>query len=268
MISFADKSRVLGILIAGSMLAGCASGQLPPTQVSDPYEGYNRSVFSVNRAVTQTVVLPLLAGYDVIVPAPIKQGIANGTANLNEPTIFANNLLQGRLPASAATFGRFAINSTLGLGGLFDIATFGGIPKQTGDFGQTLFVWGVSDSPFIMLPLLGPSTVRDAIGYGVDSAASPGGYAIYRVGGQIPSAIIFGLDGVRRAKDLQSVDDTAIDPYVRLRSVYYQSRRQELLDGIGRKDDSAYDPMITDGALLTMNAPVPPLRGPVRAAPR
>jgi phospholipid-binding lipoprotein MlaA len=268
MNSVAGTLRAVGLLFAGSLLSGCASGQLPPTQVSDPLEGYNRSVFTLNQTVNQTIVLPLLAGYDLIVPAPIKQGIANGTANLNEPTIFANNLLQGRLPASATTFGRFAINSTLGIGGLFDVATYGGLPKQTGDFGQTLFVWGVNDSPFIMMPFLGPSTVRDAVGYAIDSAASPGGYAIYRVGGQIPSGIIFGLEAVRRAKDLQAVDDSAIDPYVRLRSVYYQTRRRDLLDGLGQRDDAGFDPMITDGALLMMNAPVPPLRGTVRVAPR
>lgn len=246
-MDFRQSLRSFGVLLAGACLAACATaGQPPPAQIADPFESYNRSAFALNSAVNQAVVLPVLKGYELIVPPPVRQSIANGTANLNEPTIFVNNLLQGRFAASMTTLGRFTVNSTVGIGGLFDVATLGGLPKQTGDFGQTMFVWGLNDSPFVVLPLLGPSTVRDAIGYGVDGAAHPGGYAVYRVGGTVASSAIAGFEALRRARDLQTVDDTAVDPYVRLRSFYYQTRRRELLDGIGRKDD-IFDPMISDG---------------------
>lgn len=250
--------------LAASTLSACASiGQLPPAQVSDPFESANRSVYAVNSVVNQAVFVPILVGYETLVLPPVRQSVSNALANLNEPTIFANNILQGRFSASLTTLTRFTVNSTLGAGGLFDIATLGGLPKQTGDFGQTLFVWGVNDSPYIMMPLLGPSTFRDAIGYGIDAAASPGGYAIYRVGGTVAASAVGGFEALRRARDLQTVDDTAVDPYVRLRSIFYQTRRRDLLDAIGRKDD-IFDPLITDGGLRPADMPIPPRRGAAR----
>lgn len=240
--------RMASLICIAYCLSACANGALPPTQVSDPFEPVNRTTFAVNTVFNQAVTIPLSQGIAIIVPSPARQAIANGTSNLNEPTVFVNNVLQGRFSASATTFSRFVVNSTVGIGGLFDVATLAELPKQSGDFGQTLFVWGVADSPFFILPLLGPSTVRDAVGYGVDSVASPGGYAVYRVGGRIAVSAISGLDALQRSRDLQTVDETAIDPYVRLRSVYYQNRRRELLDGLGRKND-VFDPMISDGSL-------------------
>ncbi len=247
MVNRHDALRLLVAVFMGIGVSGCATQNLPPTQVSDPLEPLNRGVFAANSAFNKVVTFPIARGIELVTPPPVRQGVVNGTANLNEPTIFINTLLQGRFSASVTTFGRFVTNSTVGAAGIFDIATLSGLPKQTGDFGQTLFVWGIADSPYIVIPLLGPSTLRDGIGIGVDSVASPGAYAVYRVGGNIATAAIYGLDGLRRASDLQTVDDTAIDPYVRLRSVYYQNRRRELLDGIGRKDD-VFDPQVARGA--------------------
>lgn len=250
-------------ILAAAFAGGCATiDTLPPAQVSDPLEPANRAVYALNNGFNTVVTFPLTKGYETIVPPPARQAVAAGISNLNEPTVFANNILQGRFSSALITLERFIVNSTIGVGGLVDVAALGGLPKQTGDFGQTLFVWGWRDSPFIMMPLLGPATIRDGIGFGVDSAASPGMYAVFRVGGRVPPAAIGGFDGLRRAKDLQTVDETAVDPYARLRSVYYQNRRQELLDGIGRKGE-AFDPMLDDGGVRRVEAPMPP-RAPGR----
>ncbi|MFM9976195.1 MAG: VacJ family lipoprotein [Beijerinckiaceae bacterium] len=254
--------RLVVAVLLGVGISACATQNQPSAQVSDPLESLNRAVFTANSAFNQVVTFPLARSIEIVVPQPLRQGVSNGTANLNEPTIFVNNLLQGRFSASVTTFGRFLANSTLGAAGVFDIATLAGLPRQTGDFGQTLFVWGIADSPYIVMPFLGPATIRDAIGFGVDSIASPGGYAIYRVGGNIATSAIFGLDGLRRASELQVVDDTAIDPYVRLRSVYYQNRRRELLDGIGRKDNF-FDPASNPAAPGPSPVPAPKTSGPI-----
>lgn len=242
--------RNVCLALIAAALAGCATpGSLPPTQVSDPAEGVNRAVFAFNSGVNKVVVFPLAKGYETVVPPPARQAVANGLSNLNEPVVFSNAILQGRFRAAGLTLQRFLVNSTIGFGGIADVATLGGIPKQTGDFGQTLFVWGWNDSPFIMLPILGPTTIRDGIGRGVDGATSPGMYAIYRVGGRVPTYALGGFDGIRRAGELQLVDETAVDPYARVRSIYFQNRRGELLDGIGRKDE-ALEPVAA--------APTPP----------
>lgn len=249
--------RAIATVLATALLAaGCASvAPTPSAQVSDPLEASNRSVFAVNDAVNQAILFPLVKGYQTVVPQPLRQGVVNGLVNLNEPTVFANDLLQGRGMAAFVTLQRFVVNSTVGIGGLFDIASAGGLPRQSGDFGQTLYAWGVYESPFIVIPFLGPSTVRDGIGFGVDGALSPGLYGIYRAN-HIASYVVSGVDLARRLGDLQLVDETAVDPYTRLRSLYYQTRRRELLEGIGRQDD-VFDPTINNGAARPISTAQP-----------
>lgn len=249
--------RIAMVLATALVAAGCASvAPAPSAQVSDPLEATNRQVFAVNDAVNQVAFFPLVRAYRAVVPQPLQQGLVNGLINLNEPTVFANNLLQGRGQAAFVTLQRFVVNSTLGVGGLFDVATAAGLPpRQSGDFGQTLYAWGVYDSPYIVIPFLGPSTIRDGIGFGVDGAVSPGLYAIYRIN-HIASYGVAGFDLARRMADLQLVDETAVDPYTRLRSVYYQTRRRELLEGIGRQDD-VFDPTIENGAARPISTAQP-----------
>lgn len=254
-----EIARSVVMVLVAAFLAGCATvAPTPSAQVSDPFEASNRQVFAVNDAVNQVALFPLVRAYRAVVPQPLQQGVVNGLVNLNEPTVFANNLLQGRGQAAFVTLQRFVVNSTIGIGGLFDVAAAGGLPRQSGDFGQTLYTWGAYESPFIVIPFLGPSTIRDGIGFGVDGALSPGLYGIYRAN-HIASYGVSGFDLARRLADLQLVDETAVDPYTRLRSVYYQTRRRELLEAIGRQDD-VFDPTINNGAAQPISTAQPAAR--------
>jgi phospholipid-binding lipoprotein MlaA len=157
---------------------------------------------------------------------------------LKEPRILVNNLLQARFDAAARTTARFVVNTTVGLGGLVDVAGRNGIAQQSGDFGQTLFVWGVSEGPYTVWPYLGPSTTRDAVGSVVDMAANPLGWLI---GTQIALATTqvavtagtTSVDAVDRLGQLKTAEDASIDFYSFVRSSYYQMRRAELREAVG-----------------------------------
>jgi phospholipid-binding lipoprotein MlaA len=157
---------------------------------------------------------------------------------LKEPRILVNNLLQLRLDAAARTTTRFVVNTTLGIGGLVDLAGRNGITQQSGDFGQTLFVWGVSEGPYVVSPFMGPSTTRDAVGSVVDMAVNPLGWL---VGTQIAlattqvavTASTTTVDAVDRLGQLKTAEDASIDFYSFVRSGYYQTRRAELREAIG-----------------------------------
>ncbi|SEF09897.1 phospholipid-binding lipoprotein MlaA [Rhizobiales bacterium GAS191] len=217
-------------LIAPSLLAACAGvprdASLP---INDPNEASNRSVLVANRAVLHPIAKVVRAA----TPGPLHDRLYDLNSNLQEPRIFANDILQFRLPAAMRTLGRFATNSSLGVGGLFDIASRGGLPQETGDFGQTLFVWGVTDGPYVVLPYFGPSTTRDAVGLGVDLAADPVGWALSARFGLGATIGLAGLDTVARIGKLKEAEDASIDFYSFLRSSYYQTRRAQLRESIG-----------------------------------
>ena len=163
-----------------------------------------------------------------VVPQFARDRVASGVHNLEEPRIFANDILQGRPQSAAITFGRFALNSTLGLGGLFDIASTTGLPRQTGDFGQTLYTYGFNAGPYIVLPLLGPSTFRDGVGKGVDLGADPSTLGIAHYFGSAPT---YGIAGAGYLGDIRQFGDLeagSIDLYARLKSTYLQNRAGEL----------------------------------------
>ena len=141
-------------------------------EVSDPFEKMNRSTFERNMRFNHSVIYPAAKAYHNVVPEPVRNSIENFVSNLDEPFVFANDLLQLRLEAATTTVGRFAINSTVGVGGLFDVATKQKLPQQSGDFGQTLYVWGMRNSPYLVLPVIGPTNVRDLLGTTVELAAA------------------------------------------------------------------------------------------------
>ena len=216
-------------------LSACASmprdASLP---VSDPNENANRQVLAAN----QRILGPVSEGVRAAVPGPVHERLHDLNANLKEPRILVNNLLQARFDAAARTTARFVVNTTVGLGGLVDVAGHNGIAQQSGDFGQTLFVWGVSEGPYTVWPYLGPSTTRDAVGSVVDMAANPLGWLI---GTQIAlattqvavSAGTTTVDAVDRLGQLKTAEDASIDFYSFVRSSYYQMRRSELREAIG-----------------------------------
>jgi phospholipid-binding lipoprotein MlaA len=221
------------------VLAACAG--LPrdaSMPINDPNERLNRHVMAANQAVLR----PASEVVKTVVPGPVRDRLRDFNANLNEPRILLNNILQGRAEAAVHTGVRFAVNSVFGLGGLVDVASREGLPQESGDFGQTLFVWGVGDGPYVVRPVLGPSTLRDAVGSTVDSFSSPLGWligpnnaAITVTSGQM-TAITVGIGGagaVARLGQLKQAEDASIDFYSFVRSSYYQTRRAELRAAIG-----------------------------------
>ncbi len=145
----------------------------PVADTGDPWEGFNRGLFGVHQAVDNAVLEPVARGYRAVTPRPFRTGVLNFLRNLKGPVIFANDVLQGEANRAGTTVGRFAINSTVGIVGIFDPATSMGLERHEEDFGQTLAVWGVPTGPYLFVPLLGPTTVRDGFGDIVDVAFDP-----------------------------------------------------------------------------------------------
>lgn len=257
-------------------LAACAS--TPGSAPDDPFEANNRQVLEFNEGVDRNVIRPVAEAYRDAVPAPVRTGVRNFVTNLNEPVILANNLLQLRFLDAGHTLMRFYLNSTAGVLGLVDIATPAGIERRTGDFGQTLAAYGVPDGPFIVLPLFGPTNVRDAIGDGVDSLGNPvglvTGYAITPLASQLIGAGRGALGGLTlRADNIETLDalrSESLDYYARLRSVVQQRRDAQLGrssergEGLTTLDDPGAGPAATAPAIT---APGPAERALGSAAP-
>jgi phospholipid-binding lipoprotein MlaA len=203
-------------------------------EVYDPLEDINRFVFTFNQRTDRLILEPAARAYVDIVPAQTRQTITNFLRHLNGPVILANQLLQGDLEGAGDTAGRFFINSfTLGLG---DLANHNGqgIPYESEDFGQTLAVWGVGEGPYLILPLLGPSNLRDTVGLVVDNAADPLTYVLpaneLEYLGYVRTALTI-LDA--RARSLEALDEleaSSLDFYAALRAVYQQRRDAEIND--------------------------------------
>ncbi|MEZ5970852.1 MAG: VacJ family lipoprotein [Hyphomonadaceae bacterium] len=149
------------------------SVQPTPADTGDPWEGFNRSMFGVHQAVDGAVLEPVARGYRAVTPRPLRTGVVNFLRNLKSPVTFANDVLQGEVGRAGNTAGRFAINTTIGIAGIFDPAASMGLDRHDEDFGQTLAVWGVPSGPYLFVPLLGPTTVRDGAGRIVDIAFDP-----------------------------------------------------------------------------------------------
>ena len=202
--------------------------------ISDPSEATNREVLAAN----ERVLGPLSEAVNAAIPGPVHDRLHDLNSNLKEPRIFVNNVLQLRPDAAVRTAGRFVLNTTFGIGGLFDVAGREGIAQQSGDFGQTLFVWGVSEGPYVVLPYMGPATTRDAVGSIVDVVGNP---LSWLIGTQIAAtttqvAVSVGttsLDAADRLGQLKQAEDASIDFYSFIRSGYYQTRRAELREAIG-----------------------------------
>jgi phospholipid-binding lipoprotein MlaA len=226
------------------LLAACAT-----PENRDPFERINRHIFEFNDAMDAGIIRPAAESYRATVPEPARRGIRNVLNNLQEPVVFINNLLQFRLADAGTTLVRFSMNTTAGVLGLMDVATPAGHPQRLGDFGQTLYAAGIGDGPFLMLPLLGPSNVRDAIGGGVDSFIDPIGHA---TGHALPrtaaSAVGIGRGVVRgidlRAENIENLDALradSLDYYARLRSVVQQRRDAQL----GRTSGTTGEGLVT-----------------------
>ncbi|TMH04831.1 MAG: VacJ family lipoprotein, partial [Betaproteobacteria bacterium] len=205
-------------------------------QPDDPLESLNRAVFDTNTALDTALIKPIAETYRAILPQWTRDRIRSVIDNLAEPRIFVNELLQRRPDAAGVTFARFFINTIVGLAGMFDLAAERGFAKQSGDFGQTLYTWGVDDGPYLVLLLLGPSNLRDAFGLGVDVLTTPPAL-IASSHANLAVGVVDGID--LRARNIETLDEikaSALDYYAHLKSIMQQRRQIQLLEARGVKD--------------------------------
>jgi len=220
---------------AALLLAGCATAP-DPSGANDPYEHFNRQVFDFNRSVDRAVIKPVAQAYVAVLPEPARDGIHNALTNLDLPITFANDILQGEVGRGGETLARFTLNSTMGIGGLFDVATTNfHIPFHTEDFGQTLAVWGVGEGPYLVLPIAGPDPPRDVAGQFVDIWLDPWTYwppIREKFWWNLGRNVVQGIDlRSRNLESLDSIERQSIDFYASIRSLYRQHRNNEIRNG-------------------------------------
>lgn len=210
----------------------------------DQFEDVNRRVYGFNRGLDRYALRPATQVYRTVVPVPARRSVTNAFNNIDEPLSFINAVLQGKVKQAFRTLDRLLINSTLGVGGLADHATGLGRPEEPEDFGQTLAVWGVSSGPYLMLPLIGPSTLRDLVGFGVDQLSDPVPYARDAVvnTGFTQTAGQFGLSVLDLRSNLidagaDGVLAGSLDEYATVKSAFLQRRRADIFDGVLPDDD-------------------------------
>ena len=210
--------------------SGCAT--TGPADSRDPFEGFNRGVYSFNEAVDTVVIDPLTGIYRLITPDFVDKGITNFFSNLGEISVIANDLLQFKLGQAVEDSARFVVNSTMGLLGFFDVASKMNLPKNKEDFGQTLATWGMGPGPYLVVPLFGPTTLRDATRFPVDGLLlNP---VTYLESDSLRGGL-FGLNFIDIKSDLLTstdlVDEAAIDEYEFVKNAYFQQREVLIRDG-------------------------------------
>jgi phospholipid-binding lipoprotein MlaA len=229
------------LALAATLLGGCATG--PAANPRDPLEPFNRGVYQFNDAVDRAVVKPVATVYRDVLPSPVRTGVSNFFYNLQDAWSIVNNTLQLKPEQAGNSFFRFGVNSVFGLGGVLDIATEMRIERSTEDFGQTLGRWGVGAGPYLVLPLLGPSTMRDAAALTVDMQGNLLSNAAVPERNSAKALEL--LD--RRSRLLQAtdmLDQVALDPYTFTRDAFLQRRRSAVYDG--NPPDEVEDSPTTD----------------------
>ena len=239
-VSQRATARMIGIAALSLTLSACAT--TPGTDrlaAKDPWEGVNRAVWAVNRGADKVIAKPITQVYRAVTPKPARAGVRNFFANIEEPFSLINNVLQGHIDRAGRNLGRFVVNSTVGIGGLFDHASRVGIKPAIEDFGQTLAVWGANGGPYVMLPLLGPSTFRDGVGTGLAFWGDP--YQACKTYCGLPhhvplaltvSQVISARDGLIET-GADNFLESSLDPYAAARSAYLQFRRTQILNQEG-----------------------------------
>lgn len=245
--------RHAAVIAALAMLAGCTIAQ---PRTDDPWQDFNRKTYALNQKLDKAVIRPVAVGYRKVTNPPVRSAVSDFFTNLHLPITIANDLLQARPVAALRSSGRFLINLTLGVGGLFDPASGIGLPLERTDFGVTLARWGVPDGPYLVLPLLGPTTARDVWripidGYYLDPLAYYERNHTFRWHAQLLPQYLYLVNLRASALDAESFLQSAYDPYVFRRDAYRQRRLYKIYlgdppsDVIGRMqglDEKGFDP--------------------------
>ena len=232
---------VVSALALSLVLGACSTPSAESLAQNDPWEKTNRDIFDFDVRVDHAVARPLAKGYRAAVPEPVRDGIHNALNNLNEPVVLANDVLQGDGGKAANTAGRIVINSTVGIGGLIDVARKIGIPGHENDFGITLGKNGIAEGSYLVLPFAGPKPPRDLLGTAVDQAFDPLTYVQFH-GRDTWMVVKFGvaiLDSRTSQLDaIESIERSSIDFYATTRNLYRQSRNAQINEGKpGAADD-------------------------------
>lgn len=249
--------RLAACVLVSATLAGCAAtpgdddAPVATMRENDPLESYNRAMFQVNDAIDTAVIRPVAWTYKTVVPGHFQYQVDSFLNNLGAPVVFANDVMQGDLDRAFNTFMRFLLNSTFGLAGINDFAAEAGFPRHDEDFGQTLAVWGMDDGPYIVLPLLGPSNPRDAVGMVVDSFIDPFTYVAransaegFLWGRPVASAINTRSQLIPHYNNLK---EESVDFYATIRSAYRQRRAAAIDNREAAGDDPALSSYDIDG---------------------
>jgi len=241
-----DKLKCLLSVIAALMLAACATGGAGRQEPDpDPFEKLNRGVYRFNDTVDRYVAKPVARGYEKATPRALRRGVSNFLDNLRYPITIVNDFLQGKFAQGGADLGRFAMNSTVGLFGLFDPATEAGLDAHDEDFGQTFAVWGLPQGPYLMVPIFGPYTVGSGIGDLVGTQVS----LLIQSPEDEAALILWGLYLVDLRYRLLPLDEEiqrAFDPYLFIRDSYLQNRRYKIYDGQVPEDELLLDEDMED----------------------
>lgn len=259
-------------LAAALLLSGCATG--PGAVPQDPIEPFNRVVFSANDKLDRYVAVPLAKSYKAVLPGPVRTAIGNFFANLGDVGNTINNLLQGKGQHAVESLMRLSVNTVFGIGGLIDVATPAGLQKHSQDFGLTLGNWGLSSGPYLVLPLFGPSSIRDSVGVVGDLYADPERYveAPTRTG---LYALNFVSTRARLLDASELLEQAALDPYTFVRDAYLQQRSYRIHEGKETKslpdygDEGEMPAAPPAPAPEPVPAPVPdPVPDPVEQPPK
>lgn len=220
------KAAVLAVAAVG-LLGGCATSGNP----KDPIEGFNRAMFAFNEGLDTVLIKPVAQGYDAVLPRPVRTGVTNFFGNIADLFIGVNNLLQGKPDQAVSDLGRVLINSTVGILGIFDVATEAGLEKHEEDFGQTFGRWGVGDGAYVVIPVFGPRTVRDTAGLVLDVTVDP----VANIDHVPTRNSLLALRLIDNRADLlpadKVIEEAALDKYSYMRDGYLQRRRNLVYDG-------------------------------------
>lgn len=221
--SMVCRLGVLAIFVL--LMGGCATTSENGKDI-DPYESFNRKMFTFNGVLDKQVAEPIASGYTKVTPEPVQTGVTNFFQNLSNINVVLNDFLQGKFKQGFADSGRFVINTTVGIAGLFDVAKKFGLEQHNEDFGQTLAVWGVNPGPYLVLPFLGPSTTRGTPSFAVEALTNP-------VVTAFPPLLGLELVDTRARADgaIKFVDEAALDPYIFTRESFLQWRNFLIYDG-------------------------------------
>ena len=231
--------HLLSILAIAALTGGCASVPEGEGVEHDPWERLNRSIYKFNDVADRAITKPIARGYSAVLPEPVRQCVTNFSRNLLTPLYSFNNFLQGKPKEGTGELFRLAINSTVGIGGLFDVAAMNGIESNPEDFGQTAAVWGVPAGPYVVVPFLGPQTLRDAVLLPLDIQMDP--LYHYEVSSVRDRLYVLRLINLRaNLLPLEDLLKDSADPYVTMRESFLQNREFAIYDGDPPSDDDEF----------------------------